>query len=364
MDGQMIALCREALDYATHNGVEKAECYLQLSKVTEVDIIGGVLSQMNSIYREEVLVRIIKDQRSVSSLISSFNFDCIAKAVDECIGAVEYVEPDAYEDISDGPLKYFYTDRDSAIDPKSLVLLAQHYLDEVHRHYPNIEISELRLPAVEVFSVFGNTNDVLLTHAYTKYDCFVEYMSCAETQQCSYYYDFSFSSLPLHLLDLFDQRFWYECIGRISDIRQPAFIKKCQILLAPSVVEDILIDGVYTLTNSVAIMSDASIWRDRMHSCVADKRLSIALDPYNENIVSGERITDNGTISQPFFLIRNGILENFYLTRKASLISGFPMAPNTSDKRVPRQCDATHWTDFWRKNACREHCFLPVFFAN
>ena len=33
-------------------------------------------------------------------------------------------------------------------------------------------------------------------------------------------------------------------------------------------------------------------------------------------------------------------------------------------KRVPRQCDATHWTDFWRKNACREHCFLPVFFAN
>lgn len=71
-----------------------------------------------------------------------------------------------------------------------------------------------------------------------------------------------------------------------------------------------------------------------MHSYVADKRLSIALDPYNENIVSGERITDNGTISQPFFLIHNGILENFYLTRKASLISGFPMAPNTSDSIV------------------------------
>jgi len=216
----------------------------------------------------------------------------------------------------------------------SLIELVQNYLNDINTKYPQIIVSDLQLPAIDTSIVYGNTNQVELAHSFIKYDCFIEYTSETDKQKCSYYYDFSFSKLPSKLLDLYEQCFWYNLKSNVTNFQRPSDIRNCKILLAPSVVEDIIIDGIYTFCNSVAIMSDASIWNKACNTAVADKRLSIALDPYNESIICGERITDNGTLSQPFYLIHNGILENFCLSRKASSISGFPMAANTSDSIV------------------------------
>ena len=333
MQEMMLKLCRQIHAYTKKQVIQKTESCLQASKMIEIDVIGNTIKQMNSTYREEVLIKIIKDGRAMSVLNSSFDFMTISKAIDECIVALDFVEPDKYEDISAGPIMRSFFDGEKVVTPITILELAKKYIDETSSQYPNVLISRLRLPMVETSVLYSNSNNVELFHTLIKFDCFVEYTSKADMQS-SYYYDFSFSDVPVHLLDLYEQRFWYELRNNTYEIQNITPICGCKILLAPSVVEDILIDGIYSLCNSIAVMSGTSLWINAINSCVADKRISVSLDPYHKSIVCGERITDDGTISCPFYLIQNGILKNYCLSRKASLVTGYPVALNTSDSVI------------------------------
>lgn len=121
----MLKLCRQIHAYTKKQGIQKTESCLQASKMIEIDVIGNTIKQMNSTYREEVLIKIIKDGRAMSVLNSSFDFMTISKAIDECIVALDFVEPDKYEDISAGPIMRSFFDGEKVVTPITICYHSQ-----------------------------------------------------------------------------------------------------------------------------------------------------------------------------------------------------------------------------------------------
>ena len=121
----ILQLCRQIHAYTKKHGIQKTECCLQATKMIEIDVVGNTINQMNSTYREEVLIKIIKDGRAMSVLNSSFDFMSISKVIDECIVALDFVESDEYEDISDGPLIRSFSDGEQFVNPITILELAQ-----------------------------------------------------------------------------------------------------------------------------------------------------------------------------------------------------------------------------------------------
>lgn len=71
---------------------------------------------------------------------------------------------------------------------------------------------------------------------------------------------------------------------------------------------------VSNFVSDQVLLDGTSIWKDKIGQKVADERLTLSLKPKDPRIVCGECITSDGFLSQDFDLIKEGVLESFFLS--------------------------------------------------
>ena len=325
------AMCEYALDYSISRGVDCAECAIQFSYLNEISVSKNQIVQYKTCDRTEALLRVIKDNRAGVALLSTLSKSEIANTVDLCLETIEYMDTDITEEISQHEDRKVFIDGNKEIKMQQVATLAKEFLLDINSLYPDIVISEMCVPYSDTHVYYGNTNGVKLFHCFSKCDAFVEYNNKSSSNSTMCYLDYSFSNVPKRLLDIGDQNFFFNLKQHVT---QPISLNpknNYKVILTPSVVEDIVVGGIYSLCNSLSVLSGTTPWINKLNCCVADERLTLSLNPYHCDIVCGERITDDGTVSKPFYVLQNGILRAFLLSRKAAIKTKLPIAPNTSD---------------------------------
>ena len=87
------------------------------------------------------------------------------------------------------------------------------------------------------------------------------------------------------------------------------------------------------------IIDGTSPWRHKLGQKVASDCLTLSANPLDECMVSGERVTDDGYISENYDIVKNGVLESFCLSDYAARKTGESRAKNSSGCYVVKTGD-------------------------
>ena len=102
------------------------------------------------------------------------------------------------------------------------------------------------------------------------------------------------------------------------------------VILTPGCAAEFLYMLLGNYAGSRVIMDGTSLWLDKVGEKVADEKLTVALKPYDDRIVNGERGTGDGFRSEDVTVIDRGALKTHLLNLYASKKTGRPVVKNTS----------------------------------
>ena len=74
------------------------------------------------------------------------------------------------------------------------------------------------------------------------------------------------------------------------------------------------------------VIDGTSQWLDKVGEKVADEKLTVRFDPYDERINMGERATANGFLSEPYTVIEKGVLKTHQLSLYGANKTGRPFS--------------------------------------
>jgi len=113
------------------------------------------------------------------------------------------------------------------------------------------------------------------------------------------------------------------------------------VILTPGTAAEFLGMLVRNYMGSSVIMDGTSLWLDKVGEQVADAKLTVALKPWDDRIISGERGTSDGFRSENVTLIDRGVLKAHCLNLYAANKTGRPVMKNTSFDLVVEPGDVT-----------------------
>ena len=113
------------------------------------------------------------------------------------------------------------------------------------------------------------------------------------------------------------------------------------MILTPGAAADFIDMLLSNYIGEGVIIDGTSQWLDKVGEQVADEKLTIALKPYDERIVMGERATASGFRSEEVTLIEKGVLKTHRLSLYGSNKTGRPLVKNTGSDLVIEAGDRT-----------------------
>ena len=101
------------------------------------------------------------------------------------------------------------------------------------------------------------------------------------------------------------------------------------VILTPGCASEFLYMLLQNYCGSHVIMDGTSLWLDKVGEQVADEKLTVALKPYDDRIINGERGTNDGYLSEDVTIIDKGVLKTHWLNLYAANKTGRPVVQNT-----------------------------------
>ncbi|MBR4731887.1 MAG: TldD/PmbA family protein [Lachnospiraceae bacterium] len=101
------------------------------------------------------------------------------------------------------------------------------------------------------------------------------------------------------------------------------------IILTPGCAANFISMIISNYVGSGVIINGTSQWLDKVGEKVADEKLTISLDPYDDRIVMGERATSDGFRSEAVTIIDKGVLKTHLLGLYAANKTGRPLVKNS-----------------------------------
>ena len=102
------------------------------------------------------------------------------------------------------------------------------------------------------------------------------------------------------------------------------------LLVSPAFMGEFLGTALGCYAGDYALISDTSIWKDKLGQKVASEGITLETRPLDERIVCGERFDINGFKSENGVILRDGVLESFCLSEYAARKTGRTRAANQS----------------------------------
>ena len=155
------------------------------------------------------------------------------------------------------------------------------------------------------------------------------------------YTGFSTKTLDVPFMEMGDLR------RRLEDIQKSIEPERIQgkfegpVIITPGCAEDFIFMTLSNYIGEGVIVNGTSQWLDKVGEQVADEKLTIALKPFDDRIVTGERATANGFRTEEVTLIDKGVLKTHWLSLYGSNKTGRPVVKNTGSDLVVEPGDKT-----------------------
>ncbi len=322
--------------------IEKYGFFLNQSEKQELNIENGEFKLLRTVFNNNTSVNVFLGTKTGSAGGNAMTEEGLRKVAEEAKTAAESASEDPCHDIAPGQGKELYRRGIYEPDMEKFIERIREFLDTVAKEYPEVRI----MASIGSFDrwhwLSRNTNGTEFEGIGGQYHFSIEI--CASDGERTTGLDYTgiaMKTLGQPLIELGDIRRHLEDIRR--SIHPETLEGKFEgtLILTPGCAANFIF---MTLSNYICdgvIINGTSQWLDKVGEQVADEKLTITLDPYDERIISGECGTASGFRSEKVTLIEKGVLKTHWLSLYGANKTGRPVVKNTGSDLVVTPGDKT-----------------------
>ena len=316
-------------------GADEASCSVTEAETREFNVDGGKFSLFRTLFDTSLRMTAFKDHKRGTVALNKTDDEAIKAAVADCMAAAAAAEPDEAWGLAEtGDERTFL---EGAPEPEldRFFDRTSELMDDIKSRYPKILVEQMITEHKSYQQTYVNTSGAEYTTVGGEYGVSVMFSGHDGDKSSSFNSaGASFDSLDRKLIDLGSIDADLAATEKQIDTvpMEGKFVGT--MILTPGCLGEFVDSLLGSFTGDRAILEGTTIWKDKLGEKVADERITVSFDPFNDRIVCGERFTGEGYLSQPCDVIKNGVLERFMLSRFVSKKTGFDRLPNDGSAMV------------------------------
>ena len=324
-------ITEDILKMAVEAGADKAFCSASESEKCEFNADGGEFSLMRTLFNRSLTLTVMVGGKRGSVGVNRLDCEAMAKLVADAVEIANAGEVDEAFDIAPYAGEREFVDGAPDCDRDGLFSRAKELLSAIGERHPKIIVEQMIISHDRARRVYRNTSGTVFRSLRGAYS--VDLMYSAHDGEEST----SFFSTGASVVDLDRPFIELASIEKdLSDVEAglgaTALEGKFEgvILMPPGCLGSFIGDICDNFVSDMALLDGTSIWKDSLGQAVADSRITIRVDPLDEAVICGERYTSEGFVSEPYYFIKDGVLESFMLSLYAANKTGRERAKNSS----------------------------------
>ena len=308
---------------------------LSESEKQELNIENGEFKLMRTVFNNNGSLKVFAGSRMGLAGGNDLSEEGLRKLIGDAAAAAESAPEDPCHDIApDQGTEVFHQGTEEA-DLDRFVDRIREFLDTVAKEYPKVRIMMATGSFDRWHWLRRNTNGTAFEGFGGQYGFGVELCATdGEKTTGLDYAGFATKTLDLPLIDYGDVRKHLEDIQNSIDPEPMAGKFEGTVIITPACAADFLSMLMQNYVSSSVIIDETSLWLDKVGQQVADEKLTVALDPFDERIVNGECATQDGFRSEKVTILDHGVLKTHLLSLYAANKTGRPVVRNTGDDLV------------------------------
>lgn len=319
------------IEKAVAAGADKAFCSASESEKREFNADGGEFSLMRTLFNRSLTLTVMVGGKRGSVGVNRLDDEAVAKLVADAIEIARTGEVDEAFDIAPYAGEHEFVDGVPDGDTAKLFDRTEEFLRTIGERHPKIIVEQMIVSHDRSRRVYRNTAGSCFRSLRGVYSVDLMY-SAHEGEEST-----SFFSTGAMITDLDTPFIELASIEKdLADVEAglgPIILEgkfEGTVLMPPGCLGSFISDIADNFVSDMALLDGTSIWKDSLGEAVADPRITIKVDPFAPEVVCGERYTSEGFLSEPYYFIKDGVLESFMLSLYAANKTGRERAKNSS----------------------------------
>ena len=322
--------------------IEKYSYTLSASEKQELNVENGGFKLLRTVFNNSGSLHVFLGEKKGSVSGNDITEDGLRKLADDGIEAAKSASSDPCHDIAPDQGSDVFRQGIFEPDMDRFIERIREFLDTVARDYPKVKIMSSIGSYDRWTWISRNTNGTEFEAFAGQYHFSIE-ISASDGEKTTGidYTGFSTKDLDKPFIEMSDVRRHLEdiCNSIYPETLEGKF--EGTVILTPGSTADFIATTLSNYIGEGVIIDGTSLWLDKVGEQVADERLTVALKPYDERIVMGERGTANGFRAEEVTLIDRGVLKTHWLSLYGSNKTGRPIVKNTGFDLVVEAGDKT-----------------------
>ncbi len=312
------------------------------SEKQELNVENGEFKLLRTVFNNSGSVKVFLGTKMGSVNGNELTEKGLRKLVAEARAAAESAVEDPCHDLAPDQGKDVFRQGVYEPDMDRFIERIREFLAAAAKEYPKVKI----MAAIGSYDrwhwISRNTNGTEYEAFAGQYSFTVE-ASASDGEKTTglNYTGFSMKTLDTPLMEMCDMRRVLEDTQNSIDPEPMQGKFEGTAILTPGCATQFLYMTLGNYIQDGVIINGTSQWLDKVGEQVADEKLTVALKPYDERIVVGERATANGFRSENVTLIDKGVLKTHWLSLYGANKTGRPVVKNTGGDLVVESGDRT-----------------------
>ncbi|MDR2543829.1 MAG: hypothetical protein LBC80_10340 [Treponema sp.] len=312
-------------------GADKAACKVSRGRKDELNAEANKFSLMRTLFNDELILKVIKDNRKGIAKINKLDKSSIDQAVADCLTLASSALPDEAEDIAEKIENKCFDQSAGGGDIDKLFSRTKDFIEQLKDEYPKIVMENLTTDFNSGQTIYVNSNGVEF-NKNTEYYQIGTMFSAKDGEKSSSFntYGALFACLSRPFMDLDMHR---TLLGESEQSLEPRMVEDKfvgKVIVTPACNDMIWGTIIDCFLSEGSLIDGTSRWKDALETKVAGSCLTFRASPLHPSIVAAERFTPDGYESKDMDFIRDGILKSFALSLYGSRKTGKPRALNNA----------------------------------
>lgn len=322
--------------------ISKYAYTLTQAEKQELNLENGSFKLLRTVFNNSASLSIFAGAKKGSASGNDTTQKGFEKLAADAKAAAESAPEDPCHDLA--PDQGTDTFRQGIFEPDldSFIERIKEFLDAAAREYPKVKIMSSIGSFDRWTRLTRNTNGTEFEEQAGQYTFSIEICaSDGEKTTGLDYTGFCTKTLDRPFMEMGDLR------QRLTDIEislNPETVQgkfEGTVILTPGCTAEFIRETLTNYIGESVVIDGTSLWLDKVGQPVADEKLTVALKPFDERIVIGERSTQNGFRSEDVTLIDKGVLKTHWLSLYGANKTGRPVVKNTGFDLVVEPGDQT-----------------------
>ena len=298
-------------------GADDCEVNVRVQRTEEIQAEARIFNLMRSMDTESVSMTALKGGKKGTYSVNSLSEEVIADAVKKCVTGTEIVRADPANGIAEltengdfrrGALLYA-----PEVFAKRMIELSQ----DIDRTHPHL-MYDLTGQYVHAYHLYGNSNGVSFSDERGRYDVYASFTGTKNERSASFG--------PGAVVSMIDPDQRYAELGEMN-----SEMVRAERLLDPRPIGDKFVGTLLAMPNAASgFLRDVQA----LGTKVASDCLTWSFAPHHPDIILGDMFTEEGYRTGDFDVIRDGVLQNFCLSRYGAARTGLSRAANPGQNMV------------------------------